>query len=566
MKHEPSSELLEYASAYVDQRLDAQQLAALEEILRNDAGARRIFAQFLHDHAALQWHYIDTGTTSQDVLGWLEQDGEAQRSQKQGMSRMAWVAMAACLLIGLVVSWFVSPGWHEDSAEHQAQVKAEVQAEAMSQGVAKTKAETKAEAIAEIKSTAAYLIRKEGNILLNGAPLGAADTSLKPGDTLVLEQGLLELVFRETDVHVIAVPPLKMTVVSNAALKLDSGELKLHVPPQGVGFEVETQERKIIDLGTSFVISTYSQQSQVLSQVLVLDGKILVEDTPGGEQLALEKGEVASFTKGSRLEVKHRMLEGLPDFSAPMPQAVTKDSLRGRFFSFGRDTKLSARTFPLVDHLGAQFIPLVEGGFNDEVVLAGLQEGHTLAFNGIAGAHGKLADYARSDDASHYKSWVMWYQGKVKAPKPGRYRFWGYADNYLLVAINGKPVFNGSRFDTALREELAVKSERHPAFPCFNAKAGIASGEWIELGDEPVRIDILFGEMGNRYTSGILQIEREGDQYPHSYWGQPQWPLFLTQKPSEHRAADFKRLNNYLENSLRGSFSIPENAIWQVIE
>ena len=562
MKHEPSSELLEYASAYVDQRLDAQQLAALEEILRNDAEARRIFAQFLHDHAALQWHYIDTGTTSQDVLGWLEQDGEAQRSQKQGMSGMAWVAMAACLLIGLVVSWFISPGWHEDSAEQKALVKSEVQAEAKAQGVA----ETKAEAISEIKSTAAYLIRKEGNILLNGVLLGSDDSSLKPGDTLALEQGLLELVFRETDVHVIAVPPLKMTVVSNTALKLESGELKLHVPPQGVGFEVETQERKIIDLGTSFVVSTHSRQSQILSQVLVLDGKILVEDTPGGEQLALEKGEVASFSKGSKLEVKRRMLEGLPDFSAPMPGAVTKDSLRGRFFAFGNDTNLPARTFPLVDHMGAHFLPLVEGGFSDEAALAGLQEGHTLAFDGIAGAHGKLADYARSEDASHHKSWMMWYQGKVKAPKPGRYRFWGYADNYLLVAINGKPVFNGSRFDTALREELAVKSQRHPAFPCFNAKAGIASGEWIELGDEPVQIDILFGEMGNRYTSGILQIERDGDQYPHSYWGQPQWPLFLTQKPSEQRAANFKQLNLYLENSLRGSFSIPEDDIWRLVE
>ena len=562
MKHEPSSELLEYASAYVDQRLDAQQLAALEEILRNDAEARRIFAQFLHDHAALQWHYIDTGTTSQDVLGWLEQDGEAQRSQKQGMSGMAWVAMAACLLIGLVVSWFVSPGWHEDSAEQKALVKSEVQAEAKAQGVA----ETKAEAIAEIKSTAAYLIRKEGNILLNGVPLGADDSNLKPGDTLALEQGLLELVFRETDVHVIAVPPLKMTVVSNTALKLESGELKLHVPPQGVGFEVETQERKIIDLGTSFVVSTHSRQSQILSQVLVLDGKILVEDIPGGEQMALEKGEVASFSKGSRLEVKRRILEGLPDFSAPMPGAVTKGSLRGRFFAFGNDTNLPARTFPLADHMGAHFLPLVEGGFSDEAALAGLQKGRTLAFDGIAGAHGKLADYARSEDASHHKSWMMWYQGKVKAPKPGRYRFWGYADNYLLVAINGKPVFNGSRFDTALREELAVKRQRHPAFPCFNAKAGIASGEWIELGDEPVQIDILFGEMGNRYTSGILQIERDGDQYPHSYWGQPQWPLFLTQKPSEQRAANFKQLNLYLENSLRGSFSIPEDDIWRLVE
>ena len=563
MKPEISTELLELASAYLDQRLDEQQFARLEKMLRQDLAARRVFADLLHDHAALHWKYIDTEGERADDLGFITQmDQESGHQPASAQRSLVWLAMAACLLIGLVVSWFVSPGWHEDSAEQQAQVKAEVQAEAKAQGVA----ETKAEAIAETKSTAAYLIRKEGNILLNGAPLGAADTSLKPGDTLVLEQGLLELVFRETDVHVIAVPPLKMTVISNTALKLDSGELKLHVPPQGVGFEVETQDRKIIDLGTSFVVSTHSQQSQVLSKVLVLDGKILVEDTPGGEQLALEKGEVASFTKGSRLEVKRRMLEGLPDLSAPMPGAVTKDSLGGRFFTFGRDAKLPARTFPLVDHMGARFLPLVEGGFNDGAALAGLQEGRTLAFDSIAGAHGKLADYARSEEARRHKPWMVWYQGKVKAPKPGRYRFWGYADNYLLVAVNGKPVFNGSRFDTALREELALKSQRHPAFPCFNAKAGIASGEWIELGDEPVRIDILFGEMGNRYTSGILQIEREGDQYPHSYWGQPQWPLFLTQKPSEQRAADFKRLNNYLENSLRGSFSIPENAVWQVME
>ena len=141
--------------------------------------------------------------------------------------------------------------------------------------------------------------------------------------------------------------------------------------------------------------------------------------------------------------------------------------------------------------MGRHFVPLVESGFTDEGALADLVEGHTLAFNGIAGAHNKLADYARTSESTRYRPWMMWYQGKVQAPKPGRYRFWGYADNYLLVAINGKSVFNGSRFDTALREELAVKSELHPSFPCFNAKAGIASGEWIELGDEPVQIDIM---------------------------------------------------------------------------
>lgn len=72
--------------------------------------------------------------------------------------------------------------------------------------------------------------------------------------------------------------------------------------------------------------------------------------------------------------------------------------------------------------------------------------------------------------------------------------------------------------------------------------------------------------MGNRYTSGILMVEREGDEYPHTYWGQPQWPLFLTQKPSGQRTTELERLNDYLENSLKGSFSIPEDSIWQLVE
>ena len=31
--------------------------------------------------------------------------------------------------------------------------------------------------------------------------------------------------------------------------------------------------------------------------------------------------------------------------------------------------------------------------------------------------------------------WMAWYHGQVIPPRAGRYRFWGYADNHLLVAI-----------------------------------------------------------------------------------------------------------------------------------
>ncbi|MGB2561079.1 MAG: hypothetical protein ACPIG6_10815 [Akkermansiaceae bacterium] len=540
MKQEPSSELLEYASAYVDQRLNAEQMADLEAILRGDAEARRIFAQFLHDHAALQWHYIDTGTTSKDVLGWLEQDGERQKAQKQGMSKMAWVAMAACLALGLMVSWFIAPGWREDTALRTVQ----------------------AETTAQAKSLVAHLTRAEGVILRNGAVLDKGDDGLQPGDIIELESGLLELVFQNSDVHVIATPPLKMEVISNMGVKLEQGELQLHVPPQGIGFEVETLERKIIDLGTSFVVSTAAEESRVL----VLDGKISVECEQRNEQEIMEKGEVASFRKGSPLEITGRILEDLPDLSAPSPQGVTPVSLKGRFFTFGKDVKLPPRVFPLEDHMGSRFLPLVQSGFSDDSALVDMAEGRALAFEGIAGAYSKLAEQARSEASGRYRSWMVWYQGEVKPPRPGRYRFWGYADNYLLVAINGKPVFNGSRFDTALREQLDSKSKRHPGFPCFNAKAGIASGEWVELGDEPVRIDILFGEMGNRYTSGILQVEREGETHDESYWGQPKWPLFLTHEPDKQRKRELRQLNGYLEDGLKGAFSIPEDDIWRVVE
>ena len=81
-----------------------------------------------------------------------------------------------------------------------------------------------------------------------------------------------------------------------------------------------------------------------------------------------------------------------------------------------------------------------------------------------------------------------------------------------------------------------------------------------------MQLDILFGEIGNDNTSGLLLVEREGEQYEETFWGQPKWPIFLTENPSDDESAEFERLVNHLEQKTMGSFSISEEAIWKVVE
>ena len=132
----------------------------------------------------------------------------------------------------------------------------------------------------------------------------------------------------------------------------------------------------------------------------------------------------------------------------------------------------------------------------------------------------------------------------------------------LLVAINGNPVFEGSRRDASFKE-LGIARTDNPALPCLIARAGFACSDWVEADGDPVRLDILFGERGGNITSGLLLVEREGENYEETFWGQPKWPLFLTEAPSAEETTEFKRLVNHLEQKTMGSFSIAEDAIWK---
>ena len=402
----------------------------------------------------------------------------------------------------------------------------------------------------------ARVIRVEGIGTINDQEGLAAGDELAAEDKIEMQKGLIEMAFRDTGVHVIATAPLSFTAKSKERLFLEDGEVKLVVPPQGIGFVVDTVERKFTDLGTSFVVTT----NDVGTKVLVLDGQISVDDRNGEPERLMNEGQLARFDRNGEMKMRSMRHSGVPELPLVATEP-TASALTGTIVAFpeagGGETQL--------DYIGNQILPLVKSGFQDRSCLDSMIQGDPLHFRGIAGTFASFPDRVGLNTYKRNKGWLAWYHGKVRPPKAGRYRFWGYADNHLMVSIDGKPVFEGSRYDSVLHRQLDIPRENFPSFPCLNSEAGFACGQWLELDGEPIQLDVMFGEIRGNQTSAILLVECEGDEYSETYWGQPKWPLLLTEKPSPEEVSELERLEAHLTEKLMGGFSIPDQ-IWAVEE
>ena len=385
-------------------------------------------------------------------------------------------------------------------------------------------------------------------------------SALEAEDKITMDTGLVEIVFRDTGVHAVATAPLVMTVHGADKVFLHRGDLKLHVPPQGVGFVVETEEREITDLGTSFVVS--ARQSE--SRVLVLEGLVSVGTKVGVRERYMSEGEAATFSKKGDIKMVMNNVSKIPDISAIASKNQT--SLPGKIYTLKR--KQLPSLSDLEDVLGKRLLPLVNSGFQNRNSLEKLRATDgTFPFTGISGAYNQFAErHGLDTDTVNRAGWVAWHSGKLTPPKAGRYRFWGYADNHLLVAVNNKPVFEAGRYDSAFRKSAKVPRQNHPALPCLNSRAGFASGPWFEVGDTAVNFDLLFGEKKGNLTYGLLLIEHEGESYEKTAWGQPKWPVFLTQPPTQAHQQELKKLRAFMEQKLLGSFAVAPESAWSVME
>jgi len=124
--------------------------------------------------------------------------------------------------------------------------------------------------------------------------------------------------------------------------------------------------------------------------------------------------------------------------------------------------------------------------------------------------------------------WCVHYKGKIMRKEGGRYRFWGFGDDVLLVRVNGKVVLNASFGDYG-RTRYCEWERHEDDYKHYLGTAEAAVGDWFELEPGvPVEMEVLTGELyGNLYCAYLL-VEDEDEVYSKNQNGMPNLPIFKT--------------------------------------
>jgi hypothetical protein len=123
--------------------------------------------------------------------------------------------------------------------------------------------------------------------------------------------------------------------------------------------------------------------------------------------------------------------------------------------------------------------------------------------------------------------WCVHYEGKIMRPEGGRFRFWGFGDDVLLVRVNGKVVLNASWGND--RIEVCDWERHEDDYKYFMGHAQAAVGKWFELEPGvPVEMEVLFGEIPGGQFCAYLVVEDEDEDYAENQQGMPILPVFKT--------------------------------------
>lgn len=116
-----------------------------------------------------------------------------------------------------------------------------------------------------------------------------------------------------------------------------------------------------------------------------------------------------------------------------------------------------------------------------------------------------------------YAAWLTTYKGRLRADRPGNYRFVGGADELLIVRVNGRVVLdatwrtipwaNGN--PTGVQPESSIPWQSGGAVRFGDA---LYFGSWVNL-SQPFDIEITIGEGWGGDFAAVLLIEKQGVDY-----------------------------------------------------
>lgn len=258
---------------YVNESISAEQIQALEAALREDPDMRREFIEYMNidsalgdmaalseaELAAFEKVKIDDGSRATAAeLSKVMAETDDRPSQTYRVVAVPG-AVAATLLIAALL-WLANPGKNKQAP------------------------------------VATLVTDVDAVLLCDGQP--CKGTELQVGK-YQLDRGLLHLQF-DDGVMVYVEAPARFDVVSENRVMLHGGRLSARVPPEGVGFTVETPEAEVVDFGTEFSVDVGGGASEVH----VFDGLVRVHPGASNQRdasrsLDLQASQAVRITEGA---------------------------------------------------------------------------------------------------------------------------------------------------------------------------------------------------------------------------------------------------------------------------
>jgi len=217
---------------YLDGTLAADGMRVLEEQLRASEAARDYFVRYSGLHSDL---FLDARTdrATDRALGSI---GSPPTNRRRSA---AWsFAVAAGILLATFLGWRLGIHRNESSAP---------------------------EAVA-------WLVNAQDCQWADGQ---SPEDGLKAGTVLNVERGLAEIRFRK-GTHVVLNGPAKLELLSDNCARLHRGRITARVPEPAIGFELQTPQGKVVDLGTEFGVAV---GDDLATDVYVFKGEVVATPT-----------------------------------------------------------------------------------------------------------------------------------------------------------------------------------------------------------------------------------------------------------------------------------------------
>jgi hypothetical protein len=274
----PAGGLDALIARHLDGCLSDDDAVALRAALHADARARERFVEAVDIHAMLAGNMVLAKLPCADAAG--IRVGEPPAATGPRRRRWPWAVaggIAACAS-GLLLAW---PG-----AAERVQIARVVGARYSASGVDP---------------------RVNGQLI---------------GPPIVLDAGLIELVFHAADATVVVEAPARFRVLDALTLQVESGRATAHVRNPNAGLRVLTPHAEVLDRGTRFAVDVPDGR---LSEVHVFEGLVDASTPQGDKPHSLVESEAVRITGGG--ETQRRDLRDAtfvqPEEIAPLAAGFT---------------------------------------------------------------------------------------------------------------------------------------------------------------------------------------------------------------------------------------------------